>query len=46
MNLKKILEENHFPAAAIETHYRRAALLTFIPQAEAIHKGVLNGKVF
>ncbi|MBI5023513.1 MAG: DEAD/DEAH box helicase [Candidatus Omnitrophica bacterium] len=44
MNLKKILEENQFPAAAIERITESGIVDLYPPQAEAIQKGILNGK--
>src|SRR3989344_6631732 len=44
MNLKKVLEENHFSAAAIERITASGITDLYPPQAEAIQKGVLDGK--
>ena len=44
MNLKKVLEENHFSAAAIERITASGITDLYPPQAEAIQKGILNGK--
>lgn len=44
MNLKKILEENQFSAAAIERITESGITDLYPPQAEAIQKGILNGK--
>lgn len=44
MNLKKILEENQFSAAAIERITESGIVDLYPPQAEAIQKGILNGK--
>jgi len=44
MNLKKILEENQFSAAAIERITASGITDLYPPQAEAIQKGILNGK--
>ena len=44
MNLKEILEENQFSAAAIERITESGIVDLYPPQAEAIQKGILNGK--
>ncbi|MBI5150815.1 MAG: DEAD/DEAH box helicase [Candidatus Omnitrophica bacterium] len=44
MNLKKILEENQFSAAAVERITASGIIDLYPPQAEAIQKGILNGK--
>jgi len=44
MNLKKILEENQFSAAAVERITESGIVNLHPPQAEAIQKGILNGK--
>ncbi len=44
VNLKKILEENQFSAAAIERITASGIVDLYPPQAEAVTKGILNGK--
>ena len=44
MNLKKILEENQFSAAAVERITESGIVDLYPPQAEAVTKGVLDGK--
>ena len=44
MNLKKVLEENQFSAPAIERITASGITDLYPPQAEAVAKGILNGK--
>ncbi len=44
MNLKKVLEENLFSAAAIERITASGIVDLYPPQAEAVTKGILKGK--